>query len=999
MSTLTLKFDPNQEHQLKAIDSTIRLFDGLPVIDAGFQMGDEIVANAGDMDLLDDGFLNDNLGLVQAENDIKNHALFTEWEDGLMLDGVSDESWRYPQFTIEMETGTGKTYVYLRTILELRKNYGFRKFIVIVPSVAIYEGVIKSFDITKSHFAALYGNENVHLTRYAGDQLSKLRGYATSSFTEIMVMTIDAFNKKTNNIFKPTEKLPGEMLPYEYIQKTRPILILDESQNYRSEKAKQALRTLKPLFALNYSATPIDKPNMIYCLTPVDAFKMNLVKKIEVLGVSEQYNYNSPQMSLRLADVKRTSYGLAARLHAFVNKKGEMIEEIISVRKGDDLFEKTKNENYRGIVIAEIDLGNNVVVFTNEDRLSLHDEQELTLAKEEVFRVQIENTIKYHFAKQRELLPLGVKVLSLFFIDRVANYVNDDGVIKRLFDEAYEKQKASYAFFKGWSAEDVREGYFAKKKSKNQAAEFVDTTIEDEKKTAADKKLEKEAYELIMKNKERLLSFDEKVCFIFAHSALKEGWDNPNVFQICTLNQTKSETKKRQEIGRGLRLAVNQDGERVMDDQVNILTVVANESYEAYVSGLQDEYQQAGETTPPPPSNAAKAFASRNDAVFNSEDFRRFWGRLCQRTDYTIHVDTDELVNLCVHKLNRTPFPDPQIVITRGEFILVDYRIRLLDVKAKMCRLEIDITDTNNNVLKREEWYHPGKDLARHFSDPNLKGFRIVEIVEKGDDSKIIFSDRGELALGGMVRFQKKSGLKTDPVAQHEAQTTYPVFNIIDRAMRETNLTRRTILAIFKNLDDRVKSAVFKNPEGFTSLFIKTIRDVLASHIAQNIEYTLKDGLEAYEIEAIFPAKQKFPQKELLQGSNVSLYDQVQIDSDVERRFVENRLNAEIDKVICYFKFPYKFKINIPKIIGNYNPDWGIVRWDENGAVKLELVRETKGNIDPNLLQYEHEKRKIRCAEAFFETIGVDYRQITDQVVEWWKAKEEGTGKFKLEDP
>lgn len=988
MNKITFKFDANQEHQLKAINSTIRLFDGLPTLEADFALGDEIFGNADEMDMLDEDFLTDNLNLVQNANGITSTALAAEWENGLMLEGVSDESWRYPQFTIEMETGTGKTYVYLRTVHELRRHFGFRKFLIIVPSVAIYEGVIKSFEITKSHFDSLYGGENIHLTHYSGDQLSKLRGYATSSFTEILLMTIDAFNKQTNNIFKPTEKLPGEMLPYEYIQKTRPILILDESQNYRSDKAKQALRTLKPLFAINYSATPIDKPNMIYCLTPVDAFKMNLVKKIEVLGVTEQYNYNQPQMSLALYDIKQTAYGLAAQLHLYVNRKGEIVEEIISVRQGDDLYDKTKNDNYRGIVIAEIDKANNVVLFTNEDRLTLHDEQQLTLSKEEIFRVQIENTITYHFAKQRELLGMGIKVLSLFFIDRVANFVNENGVIKRLFDEAYEKHKQTFPYFKGWAAEEVREGYFAKKKLKNQPDEFVDTAIEEEKKTAADKNLEKAAYELIMKNKERLLSFDEKVCFVFAHSALKEGWDNPNVFQICTLNQTRSEVKKRQEIGRGLRLAVNQNGDRVMDDQVNILTVVANESYESYVSGLQNEYQEAGEATPPPPSNARKVFATRNEKVFNNADFRTFWQRLCQRTDYEINVKSEELIALCVDKLNRTPFPEPHIVITKGQFVMVDYRIRLLDVKARMCKLEICITDTDNNVRQQQQWFHPGADLARHVSDANLKGFRITEIVQDGDESKVIFSDRGELTVGQMVQFQKKSGLKTNPIAQHEAQTTYPVFNIIDRTMQETNLTRRTILSIYKRLDERIKKSVFKNPEGFTSLFSKTIRDILANHVADRIQYTLKEGLEAYEMEAVFPAQQKFPQKELLEGSDASMYDQVQVDSDVERRFVANRLNAETDKVICYFKFPYKFRIDMPKIIGNYNPDWGIIRWENDGSLKLELVRETKGSVDPNLLQYQHEKRKIQCAEAFFAAIGVDYRQITDEVLEWWKRRE-----------
>ena len=294
MNKLKIHFESDQEHQVRAIESTVKLFQGYTKRDASFRMGDDTVANLDDYEMLDEDWLYDNFLDVQKQNGLVED-MHLDFDDGFEITGI--DSWRYPYYTCEMETGTGKTYVYLRTIHELRKNYGWGKFIIIVPSVAIFEGVVKTFEITKEHFATLYNNETIHLTKYSGQQISKLRGFASSSAIEVMVMTIDSFNKTANVIFKPTEKLQGEKLPYQYIQETRPILILDESQNYTSPKSKEALRTLHPLFALKYSATPTEKVvsyednrelmNRFYHLSPVDAFKMDLVKKIEVLGVTE----------------------------------------------------------------------------------------------------------------------------------------------------------------------------------------------------------------------------------------------------------------------------------------------------------------------------------------------------------------------------------------------------------------------------------------------------------------------------------------------------------------------------------------------------------------------------------------------------------------------------------------------------------------------------------------------------------------------------------------
>jgi type III restriction enzyme len=987
MSRLKIQFESDQAHQIRSIESTVKIFQGFTKKQEGSWMGDDTKPNLDPYEMLDETWLFDNLLSVQRENGLVED-MYLNFEDGFELSG--NNSWRYPYYTVEMETGTGKTYVYFRTILELRKHYGWSKFIIIVPSVAIYEGVVKTFAITREHFKTLYGNETVNLIEYSGQQISKLRNFSTSSTVEILLMTIDSFNKESNVFYKPTEKLQGEKLPFQYVQETRPILILDESQNYNSEGSKMALRTLHPLFALKYSATPTEKGktreenrelmNRIYYLSPVEAFRMNLVKKIEVFGITEQNNMNDNQLSFFVREEK-AGYGLALEARLNVLKDGKLVSDTIRLRKGDDLFDKTKNINFEGLVIEEINRKDGVVVFTNGTTITVADGGEVTLSKEEIFRVQIEETIKAHMIKQKHLLAKGIKVLSLFFIDKVANYVENDGIIKKLFDEAFEKQKAKFPFYKGWSADQVRQGYFAKKSAKNKPDEFVDTAIEN--KTQAEKELEKDAYNLIMKDKERLLSFDERVSFIFAHSALKEGWDNPNVFQICTLNTATSERRKRQEIGRGLRLSVNQDGVRVIDEGVNVLTVIANESYESYCEQLQSNYTEDGATAPPAPSNAKKSDAKRNDKIFNSEDFKKFWKKLCQKTEYQIHVEDEQLIADCVQKLIISKFPEPNIVVVKGKFVMTTFKITLKEVLVGSIKLEIAIADTDTNESKVTKWFKKGEDISKIAKDDRLKGFKIVDFKEDGVHSEVVFGDKGTYRINETLEFTTEKGQAIDPGTRQEAQTNYPVFNFIERATSSTSLKKETLFIIFKSLPTEVKERIFKNPEGFTAVFIEVVKNTLADHIADRIEYKLTQELMSFDREEMFPESKKYPQKELLQGADWSLYDFVQIDSDIEKRFVQHKLNED-DNIICYFKFPNSFKILIPKIIQNYNPDWGIIRRDDNSELKLELVRETKGQANPNLLQFPNEHRKIRCAEKHFALTGVDYKQIKGDEKRWW---------------
>jgi len=416
---------------------------------------------------------------------------------------------------------------------------------------------------------------------------------------------------------------------------------------------------------------------------------------------------------------------------------------------------------------------------------------------------------------------------------------------------------------------------------------------------------------------------------------------------------------------------------------VKVLTVVGKESYESYCQQLQNDYMDDGDVPPNKPTNANKKPAIRRDDIFKSDDFQKFWNKLCRKTEYTIHVDEEQLVQDCITKLNNAKYPEPNIVVVKGKFVMTNFSVKLVAVSAWLVNLEIKITSSEESRIYKDRWYKKGDDLAKIAKDDRLKGFIIVDVKSEGDFSEIAFSDRGPLRIGEAVTFVTEKGQKADPQTRQEAQTVYPVFNFIERAAQATSLKRLTILEIFKGLNPIIKERVFKNPEGFASVLIETIKNTLANHVAEKIEYRLSEELVDYDKEDLFPESKKFPQKELVDGSDWSLYDQVQIDSDIERRFVLHKLNED-DRIVCYFKFPGKFKINIPKIIGNYNPDWGIIRRSEDNKYKLELVRETKGNINPNLLQFPNEKRKIDCATKHFKLVELNYKQIKGDEVVWY---------------
>ncbi|REB11151.1 type III restriction endonuclease subunit R [Sporosarcina sp. BI001-red] len=991
---LKFQYDADQQFQLDAISSVVDLFEGLPFQEQNELLSgaiNDVIPNWPKDEMLDEILLFDNLQMVQTRNSFEGRGSSIEIsndlevDDGMVLEVAGNDSVRVPNFTIEMETGTGKTYVYLRTLFELRKKYGFTKFIIVVPSVAIYQGVLKSIDTMRNHFRQIYDNQDISVMSYDSSKIGELNSYASSTDLTVMVMTIDSFNKAGNNIFKNTEKLAGQMKPYEYIQNTRPILILDEAQNFETKKSKEAIRTLKPLVVVRYSATHTETPNLLYKLTPLDAFKNNLVKQIEVVGISELDNIN--EQMLRLLEIKRNP--LRAVIRATVIHQGESSEDDIVLKKDDSLFLKTKNVDYKEFGnVREIRFGKNEdeqsITFDNEVNLSVSDS---IFSKESIFRAQIEKTISVHMQRQQVLKEQGIKVLSLFFIDRVKNYTSDEGLIKRIFDECFERLKHHYPIYENHNATEVREGYFAKPKIDSPEEDAVDTNG----KTKPQREMEKRAFELIMKNKEQLLSFEEPVSFIFAHSALKEGWDNPNVFQICTLNQTNSIVKKRQEIGRGLRLSVNQKGNRTENHDINILTVVANEQYETFVKNLQKEYRDDGTYAPPVPKKPEQSEVKRKDNMYYSSDFTELWKKINKKVSYKVEVNTDKLIEDCIYRINKIKFPSPVIEIKTGRFVMAEYKIAIIEINEYNAKLKIKMDNSIGNGFENELYVKAGDDLKKILKDENLRGFKVLHIGEIYGEPFLKFTNEITIKSHEPYNFYTERAEKPKREIEETKNNTYPVPDFITRTANETKLTKSTIVAIFKGISSKQQEKVFLNPEGWISEFLSQIRITLSDHIVDNIEFEIDEDTDLYNSEELFPEMVKQPQRELIDAGSAGLYNRVQIDSEVEREFVQNLVKRDVEKdhTVLYFKFPPKFKIHLPKIIGNYNPDWAIVRkYDKEDRLKLELVRETKGGIKLDELRFPHEKRKILCAKKYFEKIGVNYRVVTGESHDWMELNE-----------
>ncbi|MDQ2730746.1 MAG: DEAD/DEAH box helicase family protein [Armatimonadota bacterium] len=635
---MKIQFDNDQPFQAAATSSVTGLFEGQPLAQGQFEIRLESSEGLPITDLgrgnrlsLSEETLLTNLQAVQGRNSLPLSE---------KLEGRN--------FSVEMETGTGKTYVYLRTIYELHQRYGFSKFIIVVPSVAIREGVLKSLQLMKDDLAALYGNTPCDRWVYDSRRVSNVRQFASANTLQILIINIQAFDKSATIMNKENDRMNGRK-PLDFVQAAHPIVILDEPQNMETEIAKGAIAALNPLCTLRYSATHRNRYNLVYRLGPVQAYDLNLVKRIEVDSVLDGEDFNRPY--LKLESVSATATKITAKLTLDIKMATGIHRKTISLTKAGEDLKELSNERtvYDGYIVEEINAGEKYITFSNG--ITLNDGEQQGARVDDVMKIQVYETVKEHLDKELRILqqlPEGgrVKVLSLFFIDRVAHYASAEGKIRKWFIEAYEElsKRPRYVPLSPLPVERVHNGYFAQ--SRGLAKDTTGSTAADD-----------EAYELIMKDKERLMDRAEPLRFIFSHSALREGWDNPNVFQICTLNEGRSEVKKRQEIGRGLRLPVDETGNRIFDTSIARLTVIANESYSDFARSLQTEIEtDTGEKFTGRLSNTRdrkKAHLIPNWR--ENADFVALWEQIKHRTRYSVDYETDALVAKAAEYLRKSP--------------------------------------------------------------------------------------------------------------------------------------------------------------------------------------------------------------------------------------------------------------------------------------------------------------------------------------------------------
>lgn len=968
---MKLQFKKDLDYQIESIFSIVNIFKGQTPAQSNFTVS-AITDKAGT-----EGKLLTNTGvgnkLELDEEDILKNMKEIQLKNGLKPSTENDIKKNNYHFTVEMETGTGKTYVYLRTIFELNKQYGFTKFIIVVPSVAIKEGVIKSINIMTEHFKELYESVIFKAYEYKSQNLDIIREFATSDYIRIMVMTIQSFNKDTNVINMDHEKTNG-VKPLEFIKETNPFVIIDEPQSTVStDKAKEAIASLNPLCTIGYSATHKDKHNLMFRLDAVDAYERQLVKQIEVASIVSKDNNNNAY--IKLISVNNKKSPIKAKIEIDKWEKGSIKRIAKEFKVDDDLYELSGNRDvYKGYQITEINAkeGNEYVSFVGHEYIHL-GEVRGEIDEDIVKRMQIRKTIDEHLNKELRLKKEGIKVLSLFFIDKVANYryIDKDGKPQKgkyaiWFEEEYKeaiKNPRYKTLFNDVDveseAEQVHNGYFAQDK-KGVLKDTKGNTLADE-----------DAYSLIMKDKEKLLSFETKLKFIFSHSALKEGWDNPNVFQICTLNETKSESKKRQEIGRGLRLAVNQKGERVYGFNINTLTIMANESYEEFARKLQKEYEEDGGV--------------------------RF-GIVESHTFANIKITKDEVLTYLDQEGSEKIYnylKDKKYIDAKGKIedkLKEDLKSKCVEVPEEFKECENEIISTLKNLagnlnIKNADDKITVK-LNKRLREDEIFGTQFKELWDRikykttysvnFESDKLISSCSEEIKHSlkiDKVKFLytkaeidiNKSGASTNENNRYSMElenSNFVLPDIITFLQNETNLTRRTLVEILRK-SERLEDFK-KNPQKFMDEVAKIIKRKMRLMIVDGIKYQ-KIGDEEYYAQELFETEELagYLSKNMIE-SKKSVYEYIIYDSGVEEEFA--RKFEKNESVKMYIKLPDWFKILTP--LGNYNPDWAVLIEKEN-TEKLYFVVETKGNILSEELR-EREYKKIQCGHRHFEAIEKD---------------------------
>lgn len=916
-----------------------------------------------------------NLQSVQTRNNLPKSRVLVE-----------DGPYEFPNFSVEMETGTGKTYVYLRTIFELNRLYGFKKFIIVVSSVAIREGVTTSIKLMREHFRGLYDNVAFDSFVYHSKDLSRVRQFAVNNEIQIMVINIQAFQKdaeKAGNVIHQEQDRMSGRRPIEFVRATNPVVIIDEPQSVdTTPKSQKAIRGLNPTFCLRYSATHVQPYNLLYQLDPIRAYDLRLVKQIEVVDASPSQDFNRTMVRLDWIGYPGKSKTPQAKVTLFEDTPNGPREKQATLKHGADLRQFTNRPDYDGYQVTNISAepGSEHVEFGNGELIELSTET--GGMSDERMKNQIRQTIEEHFAKEKRFKAKGIKVLSLFFIDQVGHYRQYDdgepqkGKVARWFEELYAEisAKSIYRGVLPYTAEQVHDGYFSSDRKKGKVIAFLDTnggTAKDD-----------ETYELIMRDKERLLDPDEPLRFIFSHSALKEGWDNPNVFQICTLREMGTERERRQTLGRGLRLPVNRDGDRIFDDQINRLTVIANETFQEYAKGLQADIEQAidpagGFKFGRVPKLAFTPLLSADGEYLSQEASETLWK----------HLEAKGFID-ALGDFQETFRPDaPGFSLALPEaFAGMD-----ASVLARLRRfLPRDfVKDARQRELlhydKRIELNPDFKILWDKISQKTRYSveFETQALIRKAIEKLSAMPTISPVKIEVTKRAVEitESGIEGGRVTSNRTYTVHneqPLPDILSFLQRETELTRSTLVDILKGSGRLREFAV--NPQAFMTECSKLILRALHELIVDGIQYEQIAGqcftmklFEASEIEEYLSRLYAVERKTetLPDASEVprTPYDWVSCDSDVEREVAKGLDQDERVRFFC--KLPRGFKVPTP--LGNYNPDWAIVLEDDR---KLYLVRETKSTLDTDQLR-ESENRKIKCGKAHFDALGVDYQVAT----------------------
>lgn len=971
------QFDASQPYQLDAIASVVDLFDGQPkdaeklvttlrgaaVLPDSDQAALDIdltqeVGAVGNSLVLDRDLILANLQRVQDRNGL-------EVSPSLAGDALD--------FDIEMETGTGKTYVYLRTIFELAVRYNFTKFVILVPSVAIREGVNTSIRLMREHFENLYKPQGVTFDAsvYSGQNAEEVQSFATSTNVQILIMTIASLrgDKNTRIIHQTRDKLNG-LRPIDYLKATHPVVIMDEPQNMESQLSQSAVGELDPAFTLRYSATHKKQRNVVYRLDPVDAHDLGLVKEIVVADVHQEGADATPY--IKLVEVRREPSWLA-RLELSCRKAdGSLERRVVSVKQHQELSDArlTNNPIYEGWRINEMSIEPACIDLTLHG--FLYEGESIGASTAAIYKEMIRETVREHLRKESMLRGKGIKVLSLFFVDKVASYLGDgtnndnaNGDFVKWFDEVFVEERAKSARYRELLPQeprDLRRAYFSQIK-KGVYGDTTGTTKKDD-----------DSYELIMQDKERLLDENEPVRFIFSHSALREGWDNPNVFQICTLREMGAETERRQTLGRGLRLPVAKTADgfvRVADRGIATLTVVANESYSKFADALQKEYKDAGVDIGKVRLNEFSRIPLQDlDGVQTEERF-----------GYQRSVEVWE--HLDFHGFIAGGVVTPKFQPNQLGFSLdlppkyAPYETEIIDLigRSSLGKYVRPVSRRQPRVLNKQLYSTPEfEEFWERISQKTTyrvavkreqlieNAIRAIREAPKIEPLRIQVTRAGVRVLRGGAKGEELGTRSAD------LKGSYDLPDIITELQETTSLTRKTIVDIL--IGSERLGEFIGNPNDFIAMTKRALQNELAKIVVEGIQYERIAG-SVYELRELqkdgAEEKERFlDQMYRVQHTQKTDFDYVVFDSEVERQFAE--LLDSREDIKLFMKLPAKFKIDTP--VGPYNPDWAIIK-QEDGEDRIYMIRETKSTLDDSKLR-PTELAKIKSAKRHFEAIGIE---------------------------